>query len=165
MVYSFVHLKKVASLQTRFFFEGVISDQRSDARPGSYECSQVCRSRNASRFLVSNSRLVCVECGLYHAVFHETRKEHLKRSLSKLVKKFSGSLLLQVSVAIHTEDVVGADDAKALVEESKFCLWVLTQLDPVLLRSWFVMNYRDPTATPSVMLPSVTAAWPRAGPR
>ena len=60
------------------------------------------------------------QCGLYHAVFRETREQPLKRSLSNLVVDFSGSFLLQDRMTVHSE---------TFADESKFCLRVLTQLD------------------------------------
>ena len=66
------------------------------------------------------------ECGLYHALFRENRG---RASQEIVVINFSGSLLLQDCVAVHSENVVDATDTKTLAEESNLCLWVLTQLD------------------------------------
>ena len=56
-------------------------------------------------------------------------EETLKRSLSNFFIDFSGSLLLQDRVAVHSKDVFDAADTKTFAEESKFCLRVLTQLN------------------------------------
>ena len=50
-------------------------------------------------------------------------------TMSNLIVDFSGSLLLQDRAAMHPEDEVDTTDAKALDEESKFCLWVRTQVN------------------------------------
>ena len=115
-----------------------------------------------TRSFVTSSGLACAECGLHGAVLCKSREEPLKRPLPNLVVDFSGSLLLQDRVAMHPRDVVDTTDAKALAEESKFCLWVLTQLTrsciarttSALAKSWSAMNCRGPAATPSVVLPT-----------
>ena len=119
-----------------------------------------CAGADVSRSLVPDSGLASTECGLYDAVFRETQEEPFERPVSNLVINFSGSLLLQDRVAVHSQNVVDATDTKTYTKECKFCLRVLTQLDtfvhPPLPKSWSSIKCRGPTATPSVMLPAVT---------
>ena len=57
------------------------------------------------------------------------KKSLFERPLSNLVLNFSGSLLLRDRVAVHSQNVIDATDAKTFAKDSKFCLRVLTQLD------------------------------------
>ena len=52
---------------------------------------------------------------------------------------------------MHPENVVDPADARALAEEGKFCLRVLTELCAFMhgTKSWSAMYWRGPTATPS----------------
>ena len=93
------------------------------------------------------------------------REEPLKRSLSNLVVDFSGSLLLQDRVALHSEDVVGASDSETFMEESKVCQWLPTLLDTfvhgssdVCLGQELVCNELSVSCSDSecVVLPAVT---------
>ena len=69
---------------------------------------------------------------LYHAVLRKTREEPLERSLSHLVKNFCGSLFLQDRVAVHSQNVIDATDAKTFTKESEFCLRVMALLDTLV---------------------------------
>ena len=89
----------------------------------------MCRTSDVPRPLVPFARLACAECSLLRAVLRESQEEPFKGPVSNLIADFSGSFLLQDCVTVHPKDVVHAADAKALTEESKFCLQVLTQLD------------------------------------
>ena len=83
------------------------------------------------------SLLGCAACGLYHAVFRETREEPLipprhilckareealERALPSLVADFSSPSLLQDRVAVHSQDVVDAADSQTFQWENKFRL-------------------------------------------
>ena len=91
-----------------------VADSITAARRVFYECSQVCRSSDVSRSLVPDSGLACTECGLYHAVLREASEEPHRRSLSYTVVNFSGSLLLQDRVAVHSQNVIDAADSQTL---------------------------------------------------
>ena len=86
----------------------------------------------------------------------------IKGPLPNLIVDFSSSFLLQDRVAVHPKDVVDKADAKTFPKESKFCLWVLAQLNKLMHSSNDVCFdqelVRDEltglTATPSVWLPA-----------
>ena len=82
--------------------------------------SQVCGSSDVSRSVVT-AGLASTECGLRHAVLRETWGEPLEGSLSNLVKKFSGPLLLKDYVAVHSQDVLGATPRLCRRKENSVC--------------------------------------------
>ena len=77
-----------------------------------------------------------------------------------LVVDLCSTLFLQDCVAVNPQDVVDTANFQTLSEQSAFRLRVLADLDAFLHRSDDVCLaqelVRDPTATPSVVLPSVT---------
>ena len=101
-----------------------------------------------------------------HAVLRETREETFEGPLPNLIVNSRCTLFLQDCVAVNPQDVVDTADAQTFSKEGELCLRILAELDALvhcgddichLLRSWSVMDCRDPTATPSVMPPAVTA--------
>ena len=62
------------------------------------------------------------ECGLFQTFLSKSGKESFERPLPDFIKKFGGFFF------VHSEDVVGSTDAKALAKEGKLCLWTLTYL-------------------------------------
>ena len=104
---------------------------------------------------------------LCHAVLCEAREEPFEGPLPDVVDLCSTLFLfLQDCVAVNAQDVVDTANSQTLSEQGELRLRVLAELDAFMHRSsdvclaqerWSAMNCRDPTATPSVMLPSVTA--------
>ena len=92
-------------------------------------------------------------------------KSHSRDRCPNLIADFSSSLFLQDPVALHSQNVIDATDAKTFAQESKFCLRVLTQLDTFvhssddvrlgqeLVRDQLSRSYSD---SPSVTPPTVT---------
>ena len=83
------------------------------------------------------------------------------RPLPNLVVNFSSPPFLKDYVAVYSQEVVDAADSHTLLEEGKFRLRALAELDAFvhcsndvcLAQEWV----RDgPTATPGVVLPAVT---------
>ena len=106
-----------------------------DARFGCYQCSQVHRSRDVSHSLVSNSGLVCAECGLIDTVLRETREEPFERPLPNVVD-VSSPLLLQHRVAVHSQNVIDAADSQTSKLVDDFS-------SPLLLKGCVAVNSQD----------------------
>ena len=127
-----------------------------DARFGCDESSQVCRSSDVSRSLEPNSRLASTEGCLCHTV-RETREEPFERPLPNLI-------IDQFLQRCVPPGLCGREPDFPEVRANSVCgswqSWTrscIARMTSALLRSWSVTNCRDPTATPSVMLPPVTA--------
>ena len=122
------------------------------------------RAGNVPRSLVANARLARTECRLLRTVLRESWEESLKGPLPNLIVDFSSSSLLRDRVAVHPKNVVDTADAKTFTKESKFCLWVLAQLNTLMHSSSDVCFGQElvrdeltgPTATLSVWLPAAT---------
>ena len=118
------------------------------ARLGCDDSSQVCQSSVVSRSLEPNSGLACTEGCLCQAVLREPREEPFEGPLPDLVVDRCSVVFLQDCVAVKPEDVVDTANSQTFPKDGELC---------ALLASWSVTNCRNPNATPSVILPSVTA--------
>ena len=120
------------------------------------------RSCDVSRSLEPDSRLARAEGCLRRAVLRETREEPFKKPLPDLVVDLGSPLFLQDFVTMNSQDVDDTTDPQTLSEKGKFRLRVLAELNALMhgandICLAEVMNCCDPIATPSMMLPEVTA--------
>ena len=81
-----------------------------------------------ARSFAPNTWVAGAECGLFRAVLSKFWKESFKRPLPGFTEDFGGFSFLKDCVTVHSENVVDSTDAKAVTEEGKFCLQVLTKL-------------------------------------
>ena len=144
-----------------------VSDHGLDARFGCDESPWMCRCSDVPRSFELNSRLASAEGRLCHAVLCETQEAPFERPLPDLVVDLCRPLFFQDCVAVNPQDVVDTAHSQAL-SEGELRLRVLAELDAFVQRSDGVCLAHElirevlwcPTATPRVMLPSVTVeAW------
>ena len=116
----------------------------------------MCPCSDVSRSFETNSGLACAEGRLSHAVLCEAREEPFERPLPDLVVDLCSPPFLQDCVAVNadSQDYLGGRTPYADLGRAGRARARMTS---ALLSGWSVINCRDPTATPSVMLPSVTA--------
>ena len=117
--------------------------------------SQVCRSCDVSRSLEPDSWLARTEGCLRHAVLRETQEEPFEGPLPDLiVDRCTETRTMWLTRLTPRLSRRRANSVADLGKATRSCNARVTS---ALLRRWSAINCRDPKATPSAMLPSVTA--------
>ena len=124
------------------------------------------RNSDVSRSFVPDSGLSSTERGLRHAVLREIREEAFERPLPEPRRGFLQPTVVPegfVWPSTRRMWLIRLTPRLSRRRANSVCVILaelnafraLLEMTSALLRSWSVMDYRDPTATPSVMLPSV----------